>query len=162
MSITRKQAVLVLFAGLALTALAAWWTVRFVGHVGDLVMTRDSGVSGVLVFEDCRDSGPPECTGLFRADDGSFERDGVTVEVGEIPDPRAEVVPAQLQRGSRYGYATNVSIGTHAFLLSLRLVVLGAGAWVMWLGASRSGRRRRSAAPERARTARSPRHRPAR
>jgi hypothetical protein len=151
-SITRGQAVLVLVAGLALTLLAAWWTVRFVGHIGDLLVTRHSGVSGVLVFEQCAQSRPPECTGLFQADDGSYQRDGITIEVHEIPDPRVEVVPAHLERGSGYGYAKHVSVGQHMFLLVIRLVVLAAGLGLMWIGWSRSGMRRtgtrrRSTAP---------------
>jgi hypothetical protein len=161
-SITRGQAVLVLVGGLLLSLLASVWTVRFVGHVGDLLVTRYSGVSGVLVFDNCAQSMPPECPGRFRADDGSFEQAGVTIEVHEIPEPRAEVVPAHLERGSGYGYAKHGSVGQHVFLLAVRLGVLAAGLWLMWIGWSRSGMRRRSTAPEQARTARSHRHRAAR
>jgi hypothetical protein len=136
-TIWARRPALMLVAGLVLALVGTVWTVRFVGHVGDLLVTRYSGVRGVLVFDECEARPPAECRGLFRADDGSLERAGVTVEVGAIPDPRAEAVPAHLQRGSGYGYSTDVSIGSHVILLTIRLVVLGAGVWIMRVGRNR-------------------------
>ena len=138
-----RRPALLLIAGLVLALAGAVWTVRFVGHVGDFLVTRYSGVHGVLVFDECEIAPPAECRGVFRADDGS-ERAGITIEVGHIPGPAAEVIPAHLQRGSGYGYGTDVSIGLHIVLLTIRLVVLGAGIWVTWVGGARLRNRRRA------------------